>query len=201
MKYSVYLMIIFSLLGCAHRDGIKTSSIDTASKKGDYALLADTSREVLKLIKKRDYNTLAGYVHPVSGVRFTPYSFVDKAKDRVLKSPDIPAITQSKRKLLWGEYDGSGEPIRMTAGEYFNRFVYDADFLEKGKVTVNRITQSGNTENNAEKVYPGCEFVEFMIPMINPEYEGADWRSLHLVFKKENGRYYLVGIIHNEFTI
>jgi len=131
----------------------------------------------------------------------TPYSYVDLKKDRKLTAKELLNIKQPKKKLVWGEYDGSGEPIKMTIGEYFRRFVYDADFLAKGKVTVNEVVPSGNTVNNVKEAYPGCDFVDFMIPMIDPQYEGIDWRALRLVFKKEKDKLYLIGIIHNEHTI
>jgi hypothetical protein len=35
----------------------------------------------------------------------------------------------------------------------------------------------------------------------DPEYEGMDWRSLRLVFEKKNDIWYLVGIIHDQWTI
>ena len=34
-----------------------------------------------------------------------------------------------------------------------------------------------------------------------PEYEGIDWKSLTLVFEKDSGDCYLVGIIHGQWTI
>jgi len=55
--------------------------------------------------------------------------------------------------------------------------------------------------NNVKEAYPGCMFIEFLIPEIDPQFEGLDWRALRLVFKKENDKLYLTGIIHNEHTI
>ncbi len=201
MKHFTCLLVVVLLTGCMHQNAVRGRGDDvSAPKKSTDAVLVDLSRDILKALKARDYRTLAGYVHPVHGVRCTPYSFVDTGKDRVLKAADILNISQSKKKLLWGDYDGSGEPIRMTCADYFNRFVYDADFPGKGNISVNKVIQSGNTVNNVDLAYPGSDFVEFMIPMVDPKYEGADWRALILVFKKEGDRHYLIGIIHNEFT-
>jgi len=202
MKYFFNLAIIILLAGCINQKSIKTSdTLSADTVKESEVLLVNLSKDILKTISSRNYKALAGYVHPVLGLRFTPYSYVDIKKDRKLTAVQLMNITQPKKKFLWGEYDGSGEPINMTIGEYFNRFVYDADFLTKGEVTVNKVIQRGNTTNNVKEAYPDCEFTEFMIPVIDPQYEGADWRALRLVFKKENDKIYLIGIIHNEFTI
>ncbi len=169
-------------------------------KKSD-ELLVNLSRDILKTLSTRNYKALSGYVHPVLGVGFTPYSYIDLRKDRKFTAKELSNFRQTKKKFVWGDYDGSGEPIKMTIGEYFSRFVYDADFLNKGKVTVNEVIPTGNTANNVKEAYPGSDFTDFMIPMIDPQYEGIDWRALRLVFKKEKDKIYLIGVIHNEHTI
>lgn len=202
MKCLIRIFAVVLIMMCILQVTALTGTSDAAAaEKNSEKALIELSKGILKTMKDRDYRSLAGYVHPVLGVRFTPYSFVDLKRDRVLKAADIKNISRSKKKLNWGEYDGSGEPIKMTASGYFSRFVYDADFLGKGNITVNEVIQSGNTANNVTEAYPGCDFVEFMIPMVDPQYEGADWRALRLVFKKEKERFYLIGIIHNEFTV
>jgi hypothetical protein len=50
-------------------------------------------------------------------------------------------------------------------------------------------------------VYRGDSYSEFYFPGFDPKYDGMDWRALRLVFKKENEKLYLVGIIHDQWTI
>ncbi len=195
MKYFLNMVMIVLI---AVSTGIQAS--DNTGKVPD-AVLINLSKDILKTIKVRNYKAFAAYVHPELGVRFTPYSYIDTGKDQKFTAKQLINIKQPGKKYIWGEYDGSGEPIKMTIKEYFGRFVYDADFLTKGKVSVNEVVQRGNTANNINEAYPGCIFTEFMIPMIDPQYEGIDWRALHLVFKKEKDKIYLVGIIHSEHTI
>ena len=192
MKYFINLFFVVLL-------ALSTSA--SAAEKSSDKPVVDLSKSILKTLSSRNYKALSGYVHPVLGLRLTPYSYVDLKKDRRLTAKELLNIKQPKKKFVWGEYDGSGEPIKMTIGEYFSRFVYDADFIAKGKVTVNEVIPSGNTTNNVKEAYPGCDFADFMIPMIDPQYEGIDWRTLRLVFKKEKDKIYLIGIIHNEHTI
>jgi hypothetical protein len=192
MKFIVNLFTVMMFAVC---------STAAAAEKASDNVLVDLSKDILKTLSSRNYKALSGYVHPVLGLRLTPYSYIDLKRDRRFTVKELSNIRQPKKKLVWGEYDGSGEPIKMTIKEYFGRFVYDADFLTKGEVTVNEVVLMGNTVNNVEEAYPGCDFVDFMIPMIDPQYEGIDWRALRLVFKKEKDKFYLIGIIHNEHTI
>lgn len=44
-------------------------------------------------------------------------------------------------------------------------------------------------------------YVEYHFPGFEKKYEGKDWKSLRLVFEKKNDRWYLVGIVHDQWTI
>ena len=183
-----------------NRNNKKNLSVSDFGKESDIQLVK-LSKKILAVLKERDYKSLATYVHPELGLRFSPYSFVDVKTDHKLTPADLMNVKLKGKKIKWGEYDGSGEPIIMTITEYFNRFVYDVDFLNRGNISINEVINSGNTANNIEEAYPGCEHVEFMFPGANPEFEGADWRVLRLVFKKIKDKMYLVGIIHSEWTV
>ena len=54
---------------------------------------------------------------------------------------------------------------------------------------------------NQFEVYDNPIIVEYYFPGFNPEYEGMDWKSLRLVFEQYEDNWYLVGIIHNQWTI
>lgn len=43
--------------------------------------------------------------------------------------------------------------------------------------------------------------VEYYLPGENPDYGGLDWQSLRLVFQHKEGAWYLVGVIHDEWTV
>jgi hypothetical protein len=67
---------------------------------------------------------------------------------------------------------------------------------------VDRRQAKGNSVDNAAQVYPDARIVEYHVPGRNPDYGGMDWRSLRLVFEEgEGGRWLLVAVIHDEWTI
>src|SRR5437868_4618871 len=69
------------------------------------------SKKIIIALKNKDMKTFSTFVHPIKGVRFSPYSYVDKDSDLVFKKAKIPALFSLRRKYNWGEYDGSGYPI------------------------------------------------------------------------------------------
>ncbi|HMR90952.1 MAG TPA: hypothetical protein PKC69_01505 [Chitinophagaceae bacterium] len=171
-----------------------------AAAKKD-SLLMRQATTILQWLKNKNFAQLAAQVHPAKGVRFSPYGYIDVAGHKILKAAELRNPDQLPEKINWGVYDGSGDPIEAGIQFYFDRFVYDKDFLKAEKKAVNQFLGSGNSLNNLKEVYPGCDFVEFYFPGFDPKYEGMDWVTLRLVFQTEKNSTYLVGIVHDQWTI
>ena len=101
----------------------------------------------------------------------------------------------------WGYYDGIGDTINLKFIDYYNRFVYDVDFANPHMIGNNYLIGKGNSLINIEDAYSNAEYVEFHFTGFESQYEGIDWKSLRLVFEEDNDKYYLIGIIHDEWTI
>jgi hypothetical protein len=158
--------------------------------------------ETLEIIKERDFAALAERVHP-AGVRFSPYSYVDvsEAGDLVFSPQEVMTFGEDDTKYTWGHYDGTGFPIELTPQEYFDEFVYTADFINAENVSYNKTIGVGNTLENQFQVYPDAIIVEYHFSGFDPQYGGMDWQSLRLAFEELDGTWYLVAIIHNQWTI
>ncbi len=170
-------------------------------EKGRRQEIQDMSDEVLRMLKDKDMSRLSKLVHPDKGVRFTPYSYIDENKDVKIAAAGFSGLMAETKKRQWGSFDGTGDPIDMTFPEYYKKFVYDADFLEAPQIVFNQPVQRGNSLVNVKEIYPDALFVEYHIPGIDPQYNGMDWRSLLLVWEQKDTNWYLVGIIHNQWTI
>ncbi len=160
----------------------------------------ETADVIIKALKAKDLGTVATYVHPQLGLRFTPYSFI-RSEDRLFSQQAVSGLFEDETLYNWGAFDGSGEPIEMTFSDYFERFVYSHDFATPEIIGLNKEIGKGNSINNLSEFYPGSDFVEYHFTGFESQYEGMDWESLRLVFKQENGIYYLIGIVHAEWTI
>lgn len=69
------------------------------------------------------------------------------------------------------------------------------------EIGYNTILTTGNMLENQFEVYENPIIVEYHFPGFNPEYEGLDWESLRLVYEEYEEQWFLVGIIHNQWTI
>ncbi len=157
-------------------------------------------RSALVALAARDTERFSAYVHPIKGVRFSPYGYVDETHV-VFRREEVAALLQEPTVRTWGNYDGSGDPIEGTFADYFARFVYDLDFAAAPQQSVNAPIGTGNTVDKTADVYPGGMVLEYHFPGIDPSFGGMDWRSLRLVFEEFRGEWFVVAVIHAEWTI
>ncbi|WP_010243822.1 GerMN domain-containing protein [Acetivibrio cellulolyticus] len=202
-KQEVYIHAVFDEPFARNEEMIKTldeSSINISGEPlDDY--LKSRNEIAITAIKEKDMKMLAQLVHPVKGVLFSPYSNIDLEKNRVFTQGQISNMLKSETIYNWGAYDGSGEPIKLTFAQYYDKFVYDRDFKNAEKIAYNQLQQSGNIIVNIKDVYPEGQFYDYYFSGFNPEYSGMDWESLRLVYEKYNGQWYLVCIAHGQWTI
>lgn len=171
------------------------------TQETDDNTLLQAANAVVDAMKTENFTLLASYVHPEKGVTFTPYSTVHLDSDRVMTNTEIETFLSDNTIYQWGYYDGNGEPIKLTNKGYWDSFVWNADYSKADQTSLNEIVQTGNAIENVQEAYPSAKFVDYHFDQINAQNEGMDWCSLKLVFEQYNGTWYLVGIIHSQWTI
>ncbi len=165
------------------------------------SVLKEMTKEVFTLIRDKKYQALDSLIHPEQGVRFSPYSYVSHSDKKFSREEFAQLFGKNRRvKINWGNYDGSGDPIILTATEYFRRFVYDTNYVHPEQLMVNHVIGKGNTTNNIHSYYGGADFTESFFSG-SRKNEPVDWRSVRLVFAEKDGKYYLIGVIHDQWTI
>jgi hypothetical protein len=162
--------------------------------------LIDLGQKILIMLKHYQYNHLQELIHPELCLRFSPYPYLNTS-NLIFCGTDLDNFTSSNDTLLWGRFDGTGDPISLTFQDYHERFIYDQDYLHSPVVGFNVEVSSGNSINNIDEVYVDFLTIEYHFPSIDPQYGGMDWRSIRLVFVEEGDSWYLVAIIHGEWTI
>lgn len=208
-QYIIVLLglIILMMISCSpvpDDNGGQATSMPSATAipvtpTSETLTLEQAAGQVINALSTRDMETVAAFVHPHQGVRFSPYTFV-REEHQVFMAEDLPGLLESDQVYTWGQYDGSGEPIVLTFADYYEEFVYSSEFVDADQVAVNERLGQGNTINNIQEFYPESSFVEYYIPGTE-EFGGMDWESLRLVFVQEDGTWMLVGIVHDEWTI
>ncbi len=208
MKKTVITALIFLLIGLAL--GYLLFSVlnkgDTApsaspSSQSEQSQLTQAALSAAELIRDGSFDKLAEAVHPEDGVYFVPYSYVDTAANQHFSAEQLAAFGTDENSYLWGYTDGEGAPIELTPKQYFEKYVYDEDYLEAPIIGRNYITMSGNSIENVAEAFPNCEFVDFHFPGFDEQYAGMDWTTLRLVFREYEDTYKLVAVIHAQWTI
>lgn len=192
----ISLFLTLSLIGCAPTE---EPSPETTIQPGSSVL--QNAFHVVNLLKDQNMEELSVFVHPDTGVRFSPYGYIDILNHQTFTTSQIPGLLTDTQTYLWGFFDGTGDPIQLTFEDYYEQFVYDVDFANPNLIGNNTVVGTGNSLLNISEVYPDAVFVEFHFTGFDPQYDGMDWESLRLVFLELDGIWYLSGIIHDQWTI
>lgn len=163
------------------------------------ATLMMEATNIIHLMKIQDFAGLSAYVSASTGLRVSPYQNVNTTSDILLSDTDV-ANLGAYPLTTWGNYAGSGDPISLTGMNYYSAFLYNADFENAPHIGQNTVLSSGNMVNNIQTAYPGDSYVEFYYDGFNPVYSGMDWTSITLVMRNISSQWYLVALVHGEWT-
>lgn len=195
----VVLVLVFTTISCRNVDNPERNA-GSEGLSGPGVL--QVAKQVVEAFKAQDGKRLASLVHPEKGVRFSPGAYVDIASDIVFSRAQIETFWTDKKTYTWGFADGTGDPINMTPSQYCSRYIMNRDFLNPSSINVNSDQAAGNTNNNAASVYPNGTRVEYYIkPTTGEDQAELDWTALRLVFERRGESWFLVGVIHDEWTI
>lgn len=176
------------------------SPSESEPPEDDNSSLQEAAGEVIDILRERDMQALSRWIDPALGLRFSPYASINVEMDQIFFGGDDLPDFQQEKKLNWGNYDGSGEPIELTFRDYYEKFVYNQDFASAPTISIDELASTGNTPYNGETVYPGSAFVEYHYSGFDTQYEGMDWESLILVFLPADDMWRLAAIVHSQWT-
>lgn len=209
----LFSLIILSLAACnndrqnkektpaAVTDTVKNNlPVDDGDGLSQQDSIKATGRQVLNFLKENNYPELIKYFSS-EGVRFSPYGYIDTANTKRLTPEDFLESINKKWILTWGSYDGTGDPIKLSVPAYLKKFVYNADYVNAEAVGYDAVMKQGNSTNNIKELFPNHHFIDYHFSGFDQKNKGMDWTSLRLVFEKEDGQYFLVAIIHDQWTI
>lgn len=194
----VVLLLITGLLGCETVDeNVRDSENDWAPEL--QGTITSRATQLIRMLKAGKYEDLAQWVHPKRGVRFSPSPHIYGGLP-VFSRDQVSTLSSKGQLWEWGGDDFS-DPISMEFSRYHDRFIYDRDFLNSDSVFFNYNIQRGNVLNNLTSAFGrDCIVVEYYIPG-EPQYSDMDWRSLRLVFAPHQDDWYLVGVVHSQWSI
>lgn len=178
----------------------KTDTAGTVQNNAEKeAVVKQTNDEVLKALKAKDYATFASLIHPEKGIRFSMYAFVNLKEDKHFSKADFEKYQPTKTLFTWGAQDGSGDPYKATINDYLGKWVFSKDFTTS-QYSLNKFIGGGNSLNNLQEIYPKHDFTENYIKGTE-KYGEMDWKTLRFVFEEFQGKYYLIAVVNDQWTI
>jgi len=176
-------------------DATKATPVEVSKDQA----LKQLNEEIIQVLKDKDYKKFTDFIHPEKGVRFSMYAFVNPKEDKNFSRSNFMKYQPTKTLFTWGTLDGSGDPYKATIDNYLTKWVYSKDFAT-GQVAFNEFLGKGNSLNNLKEMYPKADFTENYIKGSEANAE-MDWKSLRLVFEEFQGKYYLVAVVNDQWTI
>ncbi|WP_052266055.1 hypothetical protein [Pedobacter kyungheensis] len=196
---SILIIAVLLITGCNRKEN-KTVRAEKIQRVTQQDSIEAIGLKALTALQTKDYEAFAALFHPTEGVRFSPYGFIDPTHKQVLAKDFLEAINRNWI-LTWGNVDGSGEAIKIRVKAYIEKFVYNADYMHAPQKSYDSIIGKGNSIDNLKDTYPQLHFTEYHFKGFDEKYRGLDWTSLRFVFKKYNNAYYLVAVIHDQWTV
>lgn len=163
--------------------------------------ILQSASDIIQALKTQNFTEISQFVSSEKGLTLTPYTVVREG-NLTFSREEVALFDMNNTNYIWGQYEGSGFNIEHNPRQYFNGFVYDKNF-EHSHIAYNEIQQFTGWPENMGTAYPNGIFVEYYYEGDEGEFKGFTWATLRLVFEKstEDGKWYLVGLIHSQWTI
>lgn len=212
MKKIIISLLVLSAVACkknpekfvndevnAKGKTITDSSVSSRTKITKDQALKKINEDIIQALKDKNFKKFAEFIHPEKGVRFSMYAFVNPKEDKKFSKADFIRYQPTKTLFTWGTMDGSGDLYRATIRDYLADWVYSKDFAT-AQVSLNEFQGKGNSLNNLKAIYTNAHFTENFIKGSEAN-SGMDWKCLRLIFEEFQGKYYLIGVVNDQWTI
>jgi hypothetical protein len=178
---------------------IITEDLDKSINEDSVQVIKFTN-ELIDLLSIGDWTGFSEHFHPTEGCTFVPYTFMTE-DEQVFTAKSFQESIKNNTKHNWGEQDGSGNPIISTIKDYSSNYIYSANFKDSlVEIHYNQDFAFSNTQNNIYEYFPFSDAIEYYHPG-SKGYEDMDWRSVIFRCSLIDGKYYLIAVVHNEWTI
>ncbi|MDD2521739.1 MAG: hypothetical protein PHW11_02800 [Anaerolineaceae bacterium] len=163
----------------------------------DFVGLAST---ILPLLRQKNYTTLATFVHPQAGLRFSPQLFIHTDTDLVFTRDQVADFGTDNSIYTWGTHAAKGDNIQMSVNDYWDVYVIPLVPNQEWVMLAENEYSPSIAIDNFNEVYSLGSYIDILKPGTE-EFGNLDWQLLRLIFEQAtDGAYYLVGIIHDNWV-
>ena len=90
----------------------------------------------------------------------------------MLLPQQVSSLESDEEVYTWGLEDGIGEPIRLTGTEYFDRYVYNADYASAPEQGVDEVLMQGKRPGERSDRLSGRPLCGVSFPRLDESQEG-----------------------------
>ncbi|MBL4704528.1 MAG: hypothetical protein JKY54_08400 [Flavobacteriales bacterium] len=160
----------------------------------------DVARYLLERLKEKNWPAVSALTSSDHPLRISPKVHLD-SNTFTVDGKLLSKLEISGEEIVWYINTASGEPMIMNFTDYFNRYIWDKDY-SKAHFHVDEYISRSSLINNLASEFPNCKTVEAFIKTdIKSNPSAIQWRSLNMVFKYMDNKYYLVGLVHDQHEI
>lgn len=197
-KYYIVVFILLLSVSCSNPSNKTRKEEPLPTKKENLLVL---SNSLLTNLNSGDFSAFVNLVHPIKGVRFSPYGHVNINETPVFSANELNNYFIRPDSLFFGFDDGTGDSIRLDLRTYIKDYILTPNYLKSTEISINQVHKTGNAPMNMADAFPNSDFIEYYFSGFDKQYDGMDWKALRLVWENYNNKWYLVGIVRACWTI
>lgn len=155
---------------------------------------------ILPLLQTKDFATLASFIDPQAGLRFSPQLFIHTDTDLVFTKEEVAKFATDNAIYTWGTHAAKGDLLELSIVDYWNEYVVPVKPDQQWQMLPEGQKSPSIAIDNFGDVYPKGSYIDFIKPGTE-EFGNLDWQLLRLAFEQADDRaYYLAGIIHDNWV-
>lgn len=206
--YILYLLLIILFCSCANKNNVSIESFENTkantTQNNEPNNLKDLVLEKTNLIalsiENKDMEQMSKFVHPIKGLRFSNYGYVDIKNDVVVSKDEMNNFLHKEYEFRYFDELDDMPSFKESGLDYFNKRIYFSDFSQ-AKLGYNKRVELENyptLPGNHFDVYKNAVIIELYFENHFPEQ--LDWKIIRFVFECYNNDWLLVGIVNDEWT-
>ena len=153
-------------------------------------------QSMLAFVKRYDIHwpeNIAKFIHTQFGIRLSYHTIFDIG-DKLFYPQNIRDIDKTRnKKLFWGYTDGKGDEVRMSIYDFLATLPHDIETIKEIKT----LPDLKGYKCPAGAVCKGYELLWYDKPI----EEDHSWEGLVVIVQQYQGKWYVVGLLRDRWTI
>ncbi|HIF14993.1 MAG TPA: hypothetical protein EYQ86_06640 [Bacteroidetes bacterium] len=129
-------------------------------------------------------------------ITFAPFAYIDTINNSPVSLDSLLRLNEKgDARHFWGIADGTGDSIILSAHMFFNKYVWETDYLNADIISIDTIMKQKFYMQSITSAFGNkARYVEFFVEGTD-DMGKLDWHGLRLVFAEHIGSYKIVGVV------